>query len=165
MDRKLRKWLEQFPAVRDTCHSATGVVPGPGTKPLEITIPNAVHFVSESITGIYTTLDAGGADGGVCLLDLKINLRGKYELFYNDVPLSCFMSPGRQRTSGIAGDPSHQLFYPKKFENMFPALSQIKLDFSSSAATDNEVTICLWGTDYMVDAIPKELQKNLEQRR
>ena len=68
-----------------------------------------------------------GADDGVNHLSMRLNDTGRsLKLFEEFIPCSLFMSPGRTRTTGIAGDPSHQLFFPIEFDYTFIPNSTIQ---------------------------------------
>ena len=96
-------------------------------------------FMCEEITGYYTTLTAEDTDGGACLLSALITDTGRsIQLFSDFIPLNVFLSPGRQRSSGIAGDPSHALFFPISFEHTFRPNSEIRIEVRSTAAYKND---------------------------
>lgn len=149
----IRNLMKNFPFERDVSHSVSGTIPAValgGTLSLDIKITEDVHFVSETMEGLFTTLIAGPADGGASLISVAVHLVSKYDLFYDPINMASFASPGRQRSSGIAGDPGNQLFYPKKFYNLFPASSIIRFKFTSSADYENDVEIVLNGREYVV---------------
>ncbi len=146
----IKNLMKNFPFERDVSHSWAGTVPASSTLTEDIVINNDVHFVSETMTGWYTTLIVGGADGGASQISAVIKLVAKYDLYYDAIDLASFLSPGRQRSSGVAGDPSNTPFYPKKFYNLFPARSIIRCTFTSAAVVDNEVEIALHGREYIV---------------
>ena len=164
----IRNLMKNFPFERDVSHNVACTVPAVaagGTISRDIVINNEVHFVSESITGWYQTQTAGPVDGGACLISVQIKLVAKYDLFYDAINLASFLSPGRQRASTVAGDPSNALFYPKKFYNLFPARSIIRFNFTSSADLANDVEIVLHGREFVIAnlrdrgmKIPRDLQ-------
>lgn len=152
----IKNLMKNFPFEKDVVHSWAGVVPAlaaGGTLTLDIIINNEFHFVSETMNGWFTTQIAGPADGGASLISAKISLVAKYDHFYDPINMASFCSPGRQRASGVAGDPGNSLFYPKKFYNLFPANSIIRCVFSSSADFANEVEIVLNGREYLVERL------------
>ncbi len=146
----IKNLMKNFPFEKDVSHSWAGTVPASGTLSEDIVINNEVHFVSETMTGWYTTLIVGGADGGASQISAVIKLVSKYDHFYDAINLASFLSPGRQRSSGVAGDPGNTLFRPKKFYNLYPARSIIRCTFTSSSVVDNEVEIALHGREFLV---------------
>jgi hypothetical protein len=109
-----------FPTVRSLqarkfAYTLSGLVPafnGSQAGALELTQPiqQGFHFWSEVLTISFTTLNSAGADDGVnqltCQFKDGANQIGLSNTF---VDLSTLAAPGRQRATGVAGDPSNQL--------------------------------------------------------
>lgn len=120
------------------------------------TIPIAVSsfgaFRCLHITGEFQTLDDAGADDGVNHLSCRLNDTGRsLKLFEEFIPCSLFLSPGRTRTSGVAGDPSNQLFFPNEFDYTFIPNSTIELEMKNDSQTSNLVKFCFHGIRYRLD--------------
>lgn len=85
---------------------------GPQAGALELTQPiqQGFHFWSEVLTIAFTTINSAGADDGVnqltCQFKDGANQLGLSNTF---IDLSTLAAPGRQRATGLAGDPSGQL--------------------------------------------------------
>jgi hypothetical protein len=109
-----------FPTVRRLearkfAYTLSGTVPafnGPQAGALELTQPiqQGFHFWAEVMTISFSTLNSAGADDGVnqltCQFKDGANQIGLSNTF---VDLSTVSAPGRQRSTGVAGDPSNQL--------------------------------------------------------
>lgn len=103
-------------------------------------------FQSYYLGGQYTTLTAEDTDGGACLLSVKIHDNGRHwDIFDNLIPMSLFCTPGRQRASGVAGDPSNPLFEPIEFPYRFMAGTSIRVEYSSSAGYANTIWLVWYG--------------------
>lgn len=123
-----------------------------GAAQLSISVSSDAHFRCRYITASYTTLDVGGADGGANGITMQLVDQGRsLTLFDDQISAELFSSPGRQRSSGVAGDPSNQLFYPIDFDYMFLANSTIFCDLRNTLATANTFNICFHGSKYRVD--------------
>jgi len=109
------------------------------------------------MTGAYTTISED-ADIGTCPISMRLTDEGSNTILIDQfVNLALLFSPGRVRTSGIAGDPSHQLFYPMPFEHLFQATSNIKFEFISNATTNvNQVFVNLIGRKWYKQPIQLE---------
>jgi len=155
MDYNIEELLERNHKQYDFKYFGSGTVPGTGAGG-SITIPVAIsadaHFRCMSFTGSFTTLGAGGADDGVNHLSCRLEDTGRsLRLFDDFIPLSLFMSPGRSRAAGIAGDASNQLFFPIDFDYTFLANSTIELNLQNDSVTANTFQWCFHGTKYRVD--------------
>ena len=100
---------------RKFMYTLAGSVPafnGTQAGALELTQPiqQGFHFWSEILTISFTTVNSAGADDGVnqltCQFKDGANQIGLSNTF---VDLSTLAAPGRQRATGLAGDPSNQL--------------------------------------------------------
>lgn len=100
---------------RKFCYTLSGSVPafnGANAGALELTQPiqQGFHFWSEILTISFTTLNSAGADDGVNQITAQFkdgaNQIGLSNTF---IDLATLSAPGRQRATGIAGDPSNQL--------------------------------------------------------
>lgn len=103
-------------------------------------------FESLFLGGQYTTLTGEETDGGACTVSVKIHDNGRrWDIIDNLVPMSLFCSPGRQRSSGVAGDPSNPLFYPIEFPYMFLAGTSIRVEYSNSSDFANQIWLIWYG--------------------
>lgn len=129
----------------------SAVLPASGPGQIQLSVPVGFYFQSQYLAGSYTTIN-GGVDVGVCGVSLQIEDKGKH-LRLTDalIPLSLFCSPGRQRTSGVAGDPSHQLFMPIEFNHLFRPVSTIQIDLQNAFTSPNTVNIVIMGIAWYVD--------------
>ncbi len=110
----------------------------PGRDEHFIHISSDADFECVNFTGGFTTLDDAGADDGVNHLSVRITDTGYSKpLFNEEIPMYLFMSPGRQRTTAIAGDPGNSLFYPIDFEYTFIANANIKMILTNDSDTAN----------------------------
>lgn len=117
------------------------------------TIPVAVSsfgaFRVLFMTGNFQTLDNAGADDGVNHVSMRMNDTGRsLKLFTEFTPCSLFMSPGRTRTTGVAGDPSNQLFFPIEFDYTFIPNSTIEMEMRNDSTTSILVKIAFHGIRY-----------------
>lgn len=150
-DYNINQLLERNHKQYDFKYFGSKIVPANGSTTKEIAISADAHFRCLNFTGNFTTLNAGGADDGVNHLSCRLEDTGRsLRLFDDFIPLSLFMSPGRTLSSGIAGDPSNQLFYPIEFDYTFLANSTIELSMKNDGATDNVFKWCFHGTKYRV---------------
>lgn len=73
-------------------------------------IQNGFHFWSEFLTITYNTLSDAGADDGVNRFTAQFKSGANQIGLSNDfIDLATIATPGRQRTIGVAGDPSQPL--------------------------------------------------------
>lgn len=116
-----------------------------GGDDVQIDIKRDAHFECYFITGDFTTLTAAGVDDGVCRTSIRIT-DGSNDLRLMDafVPTNLFLSPGRQLSPGVAGNPSQQLFYPFPFCHIFPANGSIVIEGQNSGGL-NVVNGLFWG--------------------
>lgn len=81
-----------------------------GALEINLTIQTGFHFWSEILTIAFTTINSAGADDGVnqltCQFKDGANQIGLSNTF---IDLATLSAPGRQRATGLAGDPSNQL--------------------------------------------------------
>jgi len=104
------------------------------------------HFKSYYMGGQYTTLTAADTDGGAATTLIKIVDNGRrWDIIDNLAPMSLYCSPGRQRSSGIAGDPSNPLFEPIEFPYIFLAGTTIRIEYSNTAAYANTIWLIWYG--------------------
>ena len=104
------------------------------------------NFQSYYLGGQFTSLTAADTDGGACLITVQLHDNGRnYDIFDNLLPMSLFCSPGRQRASGVAGDPSNPLFEPVEFPYKFLAGTSIRVDFANAAAYANTFWLVWYG--------------------
>lgn len=128
------------------------VIPAGGNGTGTVSIGDDGNFQSYYLGGQFTTLTAEDTDGGACQISVKIFDNGlKWEIFDNLMPLSLYCSPGRQRASGVAGDPSNPLFEPVEFPYKFIAGSTIRVDFANAAQYANEFWLIWYGNKEFKD--------------
>jgi hypothetical protein len=132
---------------------SSGAVPAAGQQTFNVAISADAHFLCTYITGDCTSLAGGaGADGGQILTSCQIFDNGRnLNLFDAAIPLNLFLSPGRTRSSGVAGDPSIGLFFPIEFNYLFFASSTIRLVMTNAAADINTYRMCFHGYKYRVN--------------
>jgi hypothetical protein len=130
--------MEWLSFSRDIAANTTGNGP--------VGISDNGDFHCKYLGGQYTTQVAGPADGGACLVSIQITDNGKrWQIFDNLVPMSLFANPGRQRVSGVAGDPSNPLFYPIEFPYIFTSGTSIRIDFANASAFANNFWLVFYG--------------------
>lgn len=117
-----------------------------------IQISDDGHFKSYYLGGQYTTLTAQSTDGGACQVSIRIVDNGRrWNILDNLAPMSLFCSPGRQRSSGVAGDPSNPLFYPVEFPYIFLAGTSISIEYANAAAYANTIWLVFYGDKLFKD--------------
>lgn len=130
-------------------------VPAGSQKLGSVNVSSLGHFCCQYIVGHYTTLDLYGEP--LVVVDLGISyLRGKLidgsasrPLFNDYIPLDLILTPGRTKSrasqSIMQDPPSSNLFYPIRFEYIFPVNSQIQFDVKNDSLADNSYSICFYG--------------------
>ena len=125
----------------------------------QISISDDAHFLCHYLGGEFTTLTAEDTDGNANGISIKITDNGKsYPIFDNLIPCSIFLSPGRQRSSGIAGDSSNPLFTPIEFEHPFAAGTSIQIEWANNLAYANTLTLVFYGEWVAKEPLPAELR-------
>lgn len=125
----------------------------------QISISDDAHFLCRYLGGEFTTLTAIGTDGGANGISIKITDNGKsYPMFDNLIPISLFCSPGRQRQSGVAGDPSNPLFVPIEFYHPFNAGTSIQIEWANNLAYKNVLTLVFYGEWVAREPVPEHLR-------
>lgn len=128
-----------------------------------VSISDDGHFKSYYLGGQYTSQVAGPADGGACLVSIKIVDNGRrWDVLDNLTPMSLFCSPGRQRASGIAGDPSNPLFVPVEFPYIFLAGTTIRIEYANAADYANTLWL-VWYGDKLFKDFSAPQPRNQEQ--
>lgn len=153
-DMSIDEILAESLIAYDFCYHGYKLVPAAGSTTLAIQITNDADFLNLQITGGFTTMIAGepNEDDGVNHISFNITDENRnIKLFNTLVPANLVFSPGRQRSSGFAGDPSNQLFYPKEFIYPFKGGGQIIIDLSNDSDADNGFWIAFWGTKFRRD--------------
>lgn len=131
--------------------SGSLLVPSGGDT-LNIAVSSFGAFRALFMTGTFQTLDDGGVDDGVDHLSMRLNDTGRsLKIFEEFTPLSTFLSPGRTRTTAVAGDPSNQLFFPIELDYTFLPNSTIEMELKNDSTTSNLVKITFHGTRYRTD--------------
>ena len=111
-----------------------------GSAILQIQIQNDAHFLSEFFTVTYPTVD-GEADDGVTRLSVSLMDGTQLKLTSDFVDLATIATPGRQRSAGIAGDPSLPLHIQGlPFLHVWESTSQILMDMRNTADTAASVS-------------------------
>jgi len=119
-------------------------------------IPANAHFLCQRITGTYTTLD-GGIDVGVNQISCRVFDTGKsLPQFENFIDVNLFLTPGRIRSAGIAGDPGSELFYPDEFCHVFSAKSNIQVTARTESADTNTLKLTFHGYNFILDGVNGE---------
>jgi len=151
---------EQIKGLKDKprfVYEGKGTIPSKndgGSLLIPIDITSDAHFYSELITITYQTLsDAGDPkDDGVNHLSLKITDGStRRELNTDFIDRAPFSSPGRQRTQGIAGDPSQELHvsgFPWPY--LWESNGAIQLDVRNDSDVPLKVTFQFHGFKYPV---------------
>jgi len=120
-------------------------IPASGGADISIDIKRDAHFECYFLTGSFTTL-TGGADDGVNHVSIRISDGSNdLKLMENFIPANLFLSPGRTLSSGIAGNPTNQLFYPFPFYHIFPANGSIIVEGANNGTTQNVLNLLFWG--------------------
>lgn len=120
-------------------------------KPVEISDDG--HFFCKYLGGMYTTLTAADTDGGACGTSVKISDNGrKWDIMDNLTPMSIFTTPGRQRSSGVAGDPGNPLFSPIEFDYKFQAGTSIRVEYANNLAFANTIWLVFYGMKMFKEA-------------
>lgn len=118
-----------------------------GRTQLQENIQAGFHFWCELLTISFTTVNSAGVDDGVCTLSAQFrdgaNQVGLSNTF---VDLSLLSAPGRQRTVGLAGDPSNQLDTPGiPWPYLYLETGGIIADISNISNTANDVKMAFNG--------------------
>lgn len=129
---------------------------------MDMGIAASHDFACLYLKGTFTTNTVAG-DDGVCQMAAKITDNGSQTILWPDpVNLALELSPGRQRTTGIAGDPSSQLFYPQPFEHMFRATADIHVEVFNASDIVNTCFMAFIGNKYYIQK-KKQNYKNFVQ--
>lgn len=123
--------------------------------PIKTSISSLGHFVSEFVTGSFTTLeDDNGSivDNGVNYLRIKIVDGTNQRQLSNDyIPADLLFSLGRVRSSEATNNDTtapapNNLFYPYEFNYPFAVNSDIILYVKNDSDVDQELNVCFHGT-------------------
>lgn len=120
-------------------------------------IQNGFHFWSEFLTITYNTLaDGGAADDGVNRFTAQFKSGANQIGLSNDlIDLATIATPGRQRTVGIAGDPSQPLHiqgFPWPY--LYEATGSIIVDLRKSGTSTQTVRFVWTGFLVPVSKVP-----------
>lgn len=123
-----------------------------GAKLINIDITSDAHFYSEVLTITYNTLDDNGDDDGVNHLSVRITDGDiRRELNTDFIDLANIAVPGRQRTTGIPGDPSSELHVPGfPWPYLWSANGAIQLDTRNDSESEINVTYQFHGFKFPV---------------
>lgn len=126
-------------------YTLTGAVPAAnggnaGALEINLSIQTGFHFWSEVLTVSFTTVNSAGVDDGVnqltCQFKDGANQIGLSNTF---VDLSTISAPGRQRATGLAGDPSNQLATTGiPFPHLWLGTGSIIADLRNASNTANQ---------------------------
>jgi len=129
-------------------YTLAGLIPalnGPqaGRSELQQNIQAGFHFWCELLTVSFSTVNSAGVDDGVCTLSAQFkdgaNQVGLSNTFVN---LSLLSAPGRQRSVGLAGDPSNQLATPGlPWPHLYIETGGIITDLSNASNSPNQVNL------------------------
>lgn len=124
-------------------------IPAGASNQKSLQISSDADFWCQYICCQYTTLTGAAADGGANGISIQIIDKGwNVTLFDSLIPVSMFASPGRQRSSGVAGDPSHQLFFPIELDHVFLNKSNIEIRYANSLAFVNRLDLLFMGRKF-----------------
>lgn len=138
------------------------IVPAGSQKLGSVNVSSLGHFYAHYIVGHYTTLA-----GAQAIVDTQCSyLRGKLidgsnsrPLFNDYIPLDLLLTPGRIKSNAsttLATDPpSSTLFYPVRFEYIFPVNSQIQFDVKNDSDADNSYSIAFFGFRFPINQMAK----------
>lgn len=156
---------EQIKELRKTprfVYEGKGTIPAKasgGAKLIPIDITSDAHFYSEVVTISYQTLnivDVGGVptlvDDGVNHLSVKITdgSIGR-EMNTDFIDLAPFAAYGRERSPGVAGDPSSELHIPGfPWPYLWESRGAINLDTRNDSDSEIKVTYQFHGYKYKV---------------
>ncbi len=128
-------------------YALESVVPANGQDMPQKQIQNGFHFWAEFLTVIYSTLADDGTDDGVSHISAQFKSGANQIGLSNDfIDLSTIATPGRQRVTAIAGDPSlplHIQGFPWPY--LYEATGSIIADLRNDSATDNTVKLVWTG--------------------
>lgn len=133
-------------------------MPASSRNQTSLNISSDADFWCQYIVGQYTTKidDEGPVDGGANGISIKLIDKGWNVTLFDDlIPVSMFLSPGRQRVSGVAGDPSHQLFFPIEFDHTFLSQSSIEISWANNLNYENRLDLVFMG---------RKLRRQFEQK-
>lgn len=118
-----------------------------GNKIPQKAIQSGFHFWSEFLTIAYTTLDDAGLDDGVSHISMKFFTGANQIALGNDpIDVATIATPGRQRSVGVAGDPSQGLGvqgFPMPY--LWEATGSIGAELSCDSATANSIEMVWTG--------------------
>lgn len=128
-----------------------------GSEP--VTISDDAHFKCLYLGGEFTTLSAVDTDSNANGISIKLTDNGKnYPMFDDLIPVSIFLSPGRRRASGVAGDPANPLFAPIEFYHPFAAGTSIQVEWANNLAYENTLTLIFYGEWISKEPMPEEFR-------
>jgi hypothetical protein len=130
-----------------------GTIPANGCSLFKVSVSNDGHFLSQFLTGKYTTLATVNnvtVDTGVSYLRGLIRDQGTNKPLFNDfIPLDLFCSPGRMKSdlsTTLSTDPAASpLFYHYKLEHLFTINSDISIEVKNDSNQANKFSICFHG--------------------
>jgi len=124
----------------------------------KVAVSNLGHFALEWMTGHFTSVwkvEQTDTDTGVVPIRAKMMDGSNQRTLFNDfVPVDLFLSPGRTRSiiALLNAEPSGNLFVPTEFLYVFPANSEIQMEFINDSDSDNKVEICFHGIRIKAEA-------------
>lgn len=131
---------------------------------LQVQIQVGYHFWAEQLNIVFNTLateDEETVDTGVCDFSALFKSGGNAVALANDfLDLATIAIPGRQRTAGVAGDPSNGLYeqgFP--FPYFFEGSGSIQVELQKAATGPAETAKFVW-TGFL---IPQSICRNSEE--
>lgn len=122
-------------------------VPLSSTKPTSFIVPPKGMFLCFSLTGSFTTLDAGPVDNGLCKLSMKMR-NGSGRVYIPDLlSLDLLLTPGRVKDPSVGGAAaSNQMQFPGiPFATVFRGNDTLSFDVQNSAAIANTWSLAFHG--------------------
>lgn len=129
-----------------------------GSVFLERVVQNDADFLCLSMSCTYQTKFTGPVDDGVNRLTAKFKDGGSQITLVDDfVDLATIASPGRQRSVGLAGDPSQGLNIPGwPWLHLYPANGAIQIELRNSSTQSLDVSFTFDGFK-----VPREMRQRL----
>lgn len=152
IEQLIQEYREKSP---QWLYGSAVVAAGAAAGQIQIGVPSSYYFHCHYLSGSYTSIN-GGVDVGVNGLSMRLEDQGKHLVIFDAfIPCSLFLSPGRQRTSGVAGDPSHPFFMPVELDHLFRPISTINVQVANAFTSDCTLNLVFMGTAYWIEPSKK----------
>lgn len=137
-------------------YALSSTIAGAGSDLPQKQIQNGFHFWSEFLTMTYNTLSDGGADDGVNRFTAQFKSGANQIGLSNDlIDLATIAAPGRQRTVGVAGDPSLPLHIQGlPWPYLYEATGSIIVDLRKSGTSTQTIRFVWTGFLIPVAKVP-----------